>query len=81
MEAEPDRLRDPRHGQPRAALRLRDQGAGRQLDAVLLGGQLRADLSRAETALRGRAGRGHRRPARRPQADRLRDHRRRRGAS
>ena len=57
--------------------RLRDQVARRQLHALLLGGELRADLPRAAPPRRGRADRGRASAAGRPQAQRLRAHVRR----
>ena len=58
--ADQDLVRDPRDARARAAHRLRDQVARRRLDALLLGRQLRADLSGAGAprGARARQGRG-----------------------
>ena len=66
----------------RAAVGLRDQAHRRQLDPLLLGGQLRADLPRAAPPRGGRAGRGSEQADRGAAAHRLPAHRRRaRGAA
>ena len=55
MELTQDLLRHPRDARARPAHRVRDQVAGRRLDAVLLGRELRADLSGARAARGARA--------------------------
>src|ERR1700710_26570 len=77
--AQPNGVRDPRDDPRGAEVRLRDQGRRRRDDALLLGRQLRADLPRAETTLRGRAGGGGRYSHPRPPAGHLRDKRPPRG--
>src|SRR5262245_41962955 len=56
VNPDPDSTRDPRHVEARGAHRLRHQEGDRRLDALLLVGELRADLSRAEAPPEGRAG-------------------------
>ena len=70
--AQQDLLYDPRDAPARPAHGLRDQVAGRRLDALLLGRELRPDLSRAEPPRGPRPDRGERGRLRRPPAQGLR---------
>src|SRR5262245_65633003 len=55
VNSDPDSARDPRHAEARRADRLRDQEGDRQLDPLLLDGELRPDLPGAEAAPARRA--------------------------
>ena len=77
VNSQPDRTRDPRPPGLRRPDGLRHQAGHRPLDPVLLGRQLRANLSRAAPAGGGRARPLARRAARRGAPARLRASRRR----